>query len=274
MPFKTVADIRCHVFTSFAQHVGVTNVATTRHTGVSPAPYASLNLGASTGDNAENVAANRERLSPLTSHGAGSLVMGQQVHGVNVEVVTVRDAGRRFEATDALVTDAGETPLLVLVADCAAVSLYDPIKKAIGIAHAGWRGTAAGIASRAVGVMTRAFGTDPTDIIASISPSIGPCCYEVGPDVVDRFHAEQPLVADHALAPAKPTSPADRRMLNLWRANTLQLVTAGVFEANIEAANICTSCHTDDFYSHRAEGGRTGRCGSLLMLHDKTKRSY
>jgi YfiH family protein len=274
MPFKTIDDLHCYVYDSFARHVSVTSVSTTRHTGVSPAPYDSLNLGKSTGDDPGNVSANREKLSLLTSHDSNALVTGEQVHGANVAMVSAADVGRRFESTDALITDEGEVALLILIADCAAVSLFDPIKKVIGLAHAGWRGTAAGIAAKTVERMMSEFGTDPTDLIAGIGPSIGPCCYEVGPDVVDRFYAEQPLVADHVLAPPGPTSALDRRMLNLWRANMLQLVTAGVFEANIEATGICTSCHTGDFYSHRAEAGRTGRSGALLMLHENTKRSY
>lgn len=274
MPYKTTADLKCFVFDSFARHVSVTNVSTTRHTGASSAPYASFNLGLSTGDDPDNVRENREKLSVLTSHGRQALVTGGQVHGDNIATVTAVDAGRRFDGTDALITGEAEVALLILTADCAAVSLYDPIKRVIGLAHAGWRGTAAGVAAKTVEQMMRVFGTDPTDIIAGVSPSIGPCCYEVGSDVIDRFYAEQPLFADHVLTKPSADSGDGHRMLNLWRANTLQLVTAGVFEANIEAASVCTACNTGDYYSHRAEGARTGRNGALLMLHEKTKRSY
>jgi YfiH family protein len=282
MPFKTVEDTRVYVYDSFARHVNVTNVSTTRHGGVSLSPYDSLNLGRGTNDDDAKVDANRARLSLLTSHDDSVLVTGVQVHAADVAVVTVADAGRRFEATDALVTDVPEVPLMILVADCAAVSFYDPIKKVVGIAHAGWRGTVAGVAVRTVGMMMDEFNTDPTDLIVGIGPSIGPCCYEVGADVVDRFYAEQPLVADHVLSSPDFASAGSfegavnegRKMLNLWRANTLQLVTTGVFEANITSANICTACNTDDFFSHRAESGLTGRFGGLIMLHEKTKRSY
>ncbi|HER20405.1 MAG TPA: laccase domain-containing protein, partial [Chromatiales bacterium] len=170
----------------------------------------------------------------------------------------------------------------ILVADCVPVSLYDPIKRVIGLAHAGWRGTAAGVAAKTVGRMMEEFDTDPTDLVAGIGPSIGPCCYEVGPEVADEFHARQPLVADHVLLTGEAASAGefdhsvneDRYHLDLWRANTLELVTAGVFEANIGVAGICTACNTGDFFSHRAEGGRTGRGGALMMLHERTKRSY
>ena len=282
MPLKSVENIRIHVQDSFARHVSVTNVSTTRHGGVSSPPYDSLNLGRNTDDDDTNVDANRARLSLLTSHDDDVLVTGAQVHAADVGVVAAADAGRRYEATDALITDVPEIPLMILVADCAAVTLYDPIKKAVGIAHAGWRGTVAGVAARTVNKLMDEFDTDPTDLIAGIGPSIGPCCYDVGADVVERFYAEQPLVADHVLSTPDFASAGSftgalnegGKRLNLWRANILQLVTAGVFEANIATAGICTSCNTNDFFSHRAEGGRTGRFGALIMLHEKTKRSY
>jgi YfiH family protein len=271
MPFKTIRGLRVHAYDSFARHVNVTNASTTRHGGVSPAPYDSLNLGGSTEDAPENVDANRAKLSLLTSHDLESVAWAGQVHGNTVAIVDAGDAGRRFESTDALVTNAVEVSIVILTADCAAVSLYDPIKRAIGLVHAGWRGTVAGVASHAIERMMNTFGTDPTDLIAGIGPSIGPCCYEVGSDVVDSLRAEQPLVADHVLTAG---DGAGKQNLNLWRANTLQLVTAGVFEANIEVAGICTVCNTQDFYSHRATGGRTGRFAGVMMLHERTKRSY
>jgi YfiH family protein len=278
MAFRTVEDLRFYVPDTFLRHVNVTNLCTTRHAGASPPPYASLNLGGRTGDDPANVRANRGRLSLLTSHGADALTFGQQVHGDRVQVVELGEAGRKFEATDALVTDLAEVPLVILVADCAAVTLYDPIHGAVGIAHAGWRGTAAGIAAKTVEKMMDVFDTDPTDLITGVGPSIGPCCYEVGQDVIDRFHAEQPLIANHVLTPAgsspRPASDGEHMMLNLWRANVLQLVSAGVFEANVEVAGLCSSCHTEDFYSHRAESGSTGRSGAMIMMHERTKRSY
>jgi hypothetical protein len=282
VPFRNTGEVRFYVHDSFLRHLGVTNVTTTRHTGVSAAPYDTLNLGRRTDDDPVNVDANRARLGLLTSQAPDVLTFGGQVHGDRVAVVGGGDAGRRFEATDALVTDVPETPIVILVADCVAVSLYDPIKKAVGLAHAGWRGTASGIASKTVSAMMDAFGSDPTDLIAVIGPSIGPCCYEVGPEAIDRFYAEQPLVADHVLTPVDFASAGSfergvnegRMMLDLWRANVLQLVTAGVFEANVDVAGVCTSCTTHEFFSHRAEGGRTGRAGALMMLHEKTKRSY
>jgi YfiH family protein len=282
MPFRTIADVRCFMFDAFARHVEVTNVVTSRHRGVSPPPYHSLNLGVSTGDDRLNVDANRARLAPLTSSEPDALVLCGQVHSNHVAVVGFGDAGRRFDATDAVVTNVPDLPLVILVADCVPVSLYDPIKRVIGLAHAGWRGTVAGVAARTVERMMNEFDTDPTDLVAGIGPSIGPCCYEVGPEVADEFHARQPLVANHVLLAGEVASAGefdasvneDRYRLDLWRANTLQLVTAGVFEANIGVAGICTACNTADFFSHRAEGGCTGRGGALMMLHERTKRSY
>jgi YfiH family protein len=191
MPFKTIRGLRVHAYDSFARHVNVTNASTTRHGGVSPAPYDSLNLGGSTEDAPENVDANRAKLSLLTSHDLESVAWAGQVHGNTVAIVDAGDAGRRFESTDALVTNAVEVSIVILTADCAAVSLYDPIKRAIGLVHAGWRGTVAGVASHAIERMMNTFGTDPTDLIAGIGPSIGPCCYEVGSDVPETAPASK-----------------------------------------------------------------------------------
>lgn len=282
MPFKTVNNVRFYTFDSFASHLGVTNVTTTRHAGVSPPPFDSLNLGLSTEDDPDNVAANRARLAALTSLGAGAPIYAGQVHADGVARVGAGDFGKRVDSTDALITGEADVPLMIVVADCVPVSLYDPIKKAVGLAHAGWRGTAAGVVTKTVERMMDEFGTDPTDLVAGIGPSIGPCCYEVGPDVVDAFYSRQPLIADHVLADPDTASAGsfagglneDRKMLDLWRAAALQLVTAGVFEANIDQSNRCTACNPGDFYSYRAGGGQTGRFAALMMLHEKTKRSY
>jgi hypothetical protein len=163
-----------------------------------------------------------------------------------------------------MVTNVRNVALTVLVADCAVIGLYDPTLRAIGIAHAGWRGTLRGVAGKAVRKMKEAFGSDPADILAAVGPSIGPCCYEVGRDVIDGFHEVYPEMEPRFFANCKK----DRAHLNLWEANRWQLIKAGVREENIELAEMCTSCRTDMFYSHRRERGGTGRFGGLIMLRD------
>lgn len=271
-----VGPIEFFTYDSFSQQEGVSCVTTTRAGGLSAGPYESFNLGLRCEDDRDTVTDNRAQLSLVTEAFPDLLTFGRQVHGAGVTVVTgeligsgALEADSAIADTDGMVTDIADVPLVVLVADCAALSLYDPIKEVIGVAHAGWRGTVAGIAAVTVATMNEAFGTRPSDLIAGIGPSIGPCCYEVGGDVVDGLHDRHPDIAGRVI-----TTDAHAAHLDLWTANLLQLTAAGVREDRIEVAGLCTMCHRDVFYSHRAENGRTGRFASLIMLHDKTHRSY
>jgi YfiH family protein len=266
--------VRFLTFESFA--AGARVIVTTRVGGESVGPYATMNLGRRGGDDLAVVDRNRACAASLVASTRDRLTFGDQVHGAAVAVVGPADAGRVFDATDALVTDVPGVPLVILTADCAAVFLYDPVRRAVGIAHAGWRGTVAGVAARTVESMHDAFGSVPADMVAGIGPAIGPCCYQVGADVIDAVEDALPGQARDVLVTPDMASAGsfhrsvneDRLHLDLWRANELGLVDAGVPEANIEVAAMCTSCRTDLFYSHRAEKGITGRFGGLILLGD------
>ncbi|HEX5130942.1 MAG TPA: peptidoglycan editing factor PgeF [Candidatus Krumholzibacteria bacterium] len=269
-------------FESFDGVDGVSAVVTTRRGGASTGPYATMNLGRRTADAAEAVALNRARAAALVNAPVRHLTFGKQVHRANVAVVTAVDAGIAFDDTDALVTRVTDTPLVILTADCAAVLLVDPKQRAVGIAHAGWRGTVARIGAATVTAMRDAFGSLPTDLLAAVGPSIGPCCYEVGGEVIDAVgaafpdHAEELLIEpDMASAGSfRAAVNEDRKHFDLWRANERVLLDAGVAENHIEIGGMCTACRTDLFYSHRAEQGLTGRFGALVMLHGSTSRIY
>jgi YfiH family protein len=249
-------------------------VVTTRHGGVSGGPYASLNLGGRTGDKPENVRRNRAHAASLVGSSAARLTFGRQVHGAEVAVVPHGHPGGAFEATDALVSDARGVPLVILTADCTAVFLFDPVRRAIGIAHAGWRGAVAGVVPAAVSRMREAFGCSPGDLVAGIGPSIGPCCYEVGADVIEAVDGAFPDAAEELLLEPDMASAGSfraavnegRRHFDLWRASELALLGAGLREERIEVARLCTACRTDLFYSHRAEKGTTGRFGGIVVL--------
>lgn len=266
--------IRCFRFELFEAHPGLSALVTTRHGGVSTGPYASLNLGGKTGDDPHNVCENRNRAAALFEKEAKQLVFARQVHGSNVAHVAAGFDGGAFDDADALITNARRATLVILTADCAAVFLYDPVNHAAGIAHAGWRGTVDGIAAKTVERMQREFGTSPAELIAGIGPSIGPCCYEVGDEVIFAVEARLPDYTEEVLVDPDMASAGSfcaavnegRRHFDLWRANELMLIDAGVTEANIEIARLCTACRTDLFYSHRAEKGVTGRFGGILML--------
>jgi YfiH family protein len=277
----TVGSLQFFTYDALSEHDRISCVITTRVGGLSTAPFEALNLGLRCGDDPDVVIDNRAQLSLLTGALPDLLTFGRQVHGRHVAVVTGELIGggaceldSAIPDTDAMVTDIPDVPLVVLIADCVAVSLYDPVKHAIGLAHAGWRGTAAGIVSATVEKMKEAFGSNPEDLLAGIGPSIGPCCYEVGSEVAARFRESYPDTCDRALSESHSAGGDTRTHLDLWTANRLQLTGAGVRDDRVEIAQVCTSCHTDLFYSHRAERGRTGRFASLIMLHDRTHRAY
>lgn len=249
-------------------------LVTTRHGGVSTGPFASLNLGGKTQDDPQNVRENRKRVAGLFEKDSKQLTFAKQIHSANVALVPAGFDGGAFDDVDALITNARQTPLVILTADCAAIFLYDPHNHAIGVAHAGWRGTVADIAANTVRRMHAAFGTFPHDVVACIGPSIGPCCYEVGDEVINAVSEALPDYTDEVLVEPDMASAGSfresvnegRKHFDLWRANEIMLSQLGVPETNIEISRLCTSCRTDLFYSHRAEKGITGRFGGIMML--------
>lgn len=269
-------EVRYFAFESLVTHAGVDAVVTTRHGGESTGPFATMNLGGRTGDDREIVRRNRARAASIVGAAPAWLTFGRQVHGARVAVVGNAERGAVFDDTDALVTNAALVPLVILTADCAAIVLFDPVRRAVGIAHAGWRGTVARVAARTVETMGDAFGSKPEDLVAGIGPSIGPCCYEVGSEVIDAVAAEFPDHADELLVEPEMASAGsfrasvneEKKHFDLWRANEEVLRAAGVREDTIEVSRVCTSCRTDLFYSHRAEKGNTGRFGGIVMLHE------
>ena len=192
----------------------------------------------------------------------------EQVHGDAVACVDEQDAGRGSQSyddcikeTDALITDTPGLPLMLCFADCTPIVFLDPEKRAVGIAHGGWKGTVQSIAAKTLARMTEAFGTQPRDVLVGIGPSIGPCCYEVGAEVAARFCAAFPYAEELLL------HETDGHVhLDLWEANRQQLLRSGVPEENIEVAGECTCCRHAWYYSYRADQGKTGRIAALISL--------
>jgi YfiH family protein len=179
-----------------------------------------------------------------------------------VAVVTAQDGGQVVPATDALVTDTPGLALLLRFADCQPIILYDPARHAQGLVHAGWRGLAQGVARRAVETMQEAFGTNPSDLLAGLGPAIGPCCYTVGDDVASAMGYALP---DWREVMALEASGRGWR-LDLPAANAQQLAAAGVPTGQMERAGLCTACRNDEFFSHRADNGQTGRFAAVAYL--------
>ncbi len=230
----------------------------TRIGGVSQTPFATLNLGHTVGDDLAAVEENHRRALGALGLIPGEVVSPYQVHGARVGIVGQAHLGAVQPATDALVTGVPSVPLLMRFGDCAPILFFDPVRRVIGMAHAGWRGVVAGSVGATVRAMVERLNCVPGDIWAGIGPTIGPCCYEVGLEVVEAVEAACPAGSD-------VLHYVDEQLhLDLPAAVQAQLCAAGVRQ--IESANLCTACHVDEFFSHRAERGRTGRFGIVMEL--------
>jgi polyphenol oxidase len=229
---------------------GTFHAVLTRHGGVSSGPWASLNVGFGSGDREENVRENRRRLKQAL--GLATLVSCRQVHGRAVRVVEQLPAGDlEVDGFDALVTDIPGIALMIQQADCQAVLLHDPIRRAVGIAHSGWRGSAVNIIGAVIETMITAYGTSPRELSAAISPSLGPCCAEFV-----NYRQELPLpFHGYQVRP---------RFFDFWAISRDQLQAAGVRPDRIETAGLCTVC-CRDFFSYRRERV-TGRFASVIGL--------
>jgi YfiH family protein len=237
---------------------GVRTAVATRHGGVSPAPFDSLNLSTAVGDDRANVEENLTRLYLALDLDVSAAVDARQAQGGQVALVTESKRGTRIGEVDALITNLPGVPLMLRFADCVPVLFYDPTHRAIGVAHAGWRGTVAKVVANTVRAMGEAFGSKPDELRACVGPSIGPCCYEIGEDVSARVRQAFPEPGD-LLIPLNGSHYFD-----LWDANARLLRELGV--AEIEVAGICTADHTEDFYSWRRENARTGRFAAVVAL--------
>jgi hypothetical protein len=222
----------------------------TRVGGVSPGKRASLNLGLRWGDTAENVAENRRRVAVAAGYDPERLVVTKHVHGVNVWVVG--DPAPEPAEFDGLVSDRPGDVLGAFAADCIPMLFADPVRGVAGAAHAGWRGTVGGVARNVVDVMHARFGSKPGDVRAALGPSIGPCCFEVGPEVVAAFREALGEVPGLVVAGPK------KDHIDLRVATRSILERAGVRAEHIDAAPPCTRCDAERFFSFRRDGQEGG----------------
>ncbi len=259
MAFRTQNGLRYLTFDIFPENV--VQAIFTRDGGVSPSPWTALNVGGTVGDERSRVVENRLRAFHALKRDPDSLFDVWQVHSADVVVANAphHSAPPEFKA-DAILTDNPQVTLFMRFADCVPVFLHDPKRNVIGVVHAGWLGTVRKVAEAAVRMMHAVYGTRPNDVLAAIGPSIGPDHYEVGPDVVAHVrHAFGKKQAEQILLPNTSHVHFD-----LWAANRLTLQRAGVEQ--IELSSLCTACHPQDWYSHRAQKGKTGRFGALIAL--------
>ena len=264
MPFHQSGEIRYHTFESL-EETEIVHASITRQGGVSPQPWVSLNVGGTVGDEAARVLENRRRSFLALGRPYESLYDVWQVHGTEAVCAdSPRPREQPHLKADAILTDQPGVTLFMRFADCVPIFLYDPIRRVVGLAHAGWQGTVKKTAAYAVRAMQARYCSRPQDILAGIGPSVGPHHYEVGSDVVVQVRQAFGAGAADLLKSPNGGSEKSGVQFDLWRANLLVLEEVGVQQ--IEIANICTACHLEDWYSHRGEQGRTGRFGALIGL--------
>lgn len=256
---REAGGVPYYTFSAFAGHAEIAHAVFTRLGGVSRHPYESLNVGHSVGDDPRAVEENLRLVQEALQVTEADVVTAKQVHSNKVACVAGEDRGRVFPDTDALITcDPGVT-LLLRFADCVPIFIYDAQRGVTGLGHAGWRGTAARIACQMVSTMADCYGSDTANMIAALGPAIGPCCYRVGEEVVEAIRNSLP---DWRSA-IRPWGDG-HFSLDLWEANRQQLMDCGIRE--VEIGRLCTACHVDEFFSHRAEGGHTGRSAALIGI--------
>ena len=241
----------------------------TRLGGVSKEHLYSMNLSFARGDREENVRENFQRIAHAVGFEAEKMVFTHQTHTTNVRKVTEEDWGKGFSKerdysdVDGLITNVPQTVLTTFYADCVPIYLVDPVKKAIGLCHSGWRGTVGRISQVTIARMQEEYDSDPKDILAAVGPSICQNCYEVSGDVIEQFQDSFHEKYWKELFYQKENG---KYQLNLWKANEIILEEAGITKEHISVTDICTCCNPQLLYSHRASKGQRGNLAAFLMI--------
>ncbi|MDC7289695.1 peptidoglycan editing factor PgeF [Blautia schinkii] len=250
---------------------GVVHGFSTRLGGVSEGIYSSMNLSFTRGDDESAVRENYRLLGAAVGFAPEDIVTSDQTHTTNVRLITAEDRGngitkpRPYTDVDGMVTNVPGLVLATFYADCVPLYFVDPVRRAVGLSHSGWRGTAGKIGAVTVEKMKAEFGSSPADIYAAIGPSICQDCYEVSGDVIKQFQSVFARKYWEWLYYAKDNG---HFQLNLWEANRIILMEAGIPENHISLPNLCTCCNPEFLFSHRASKGRRGNLGAFLGLTD------
>jgi YfiH family protein len=242
----------------------LTHAFCTRMGGTSTGNFFSLNFSSLEGDSTENIRQNWNILAEAFSMEAEQFFVVNQIHGDSILLIDHPVRNLRSHQThkyDAIITNQPGLAIGVKTADCVPIFITDKVKRIVGVAHAGWRGTALNIAAKVVDIFVNRFASQTDDIVAVIGPAIGPCCYQVDELVFDTMETHKNRDSFFY-----PCCKQGRWTLDLPLANKLQIIGRGVLQENTYSADYCTSCNTDIFYSHRGEGGNTGRQLNFIML--------
>lgn len=248
---------------------GFVHAFSTRLGGVSEGIYSSMNLSFTRGDDENSVMENYRRLAEAVGFSVENIVTSDQTHTANVRVITETDRGngitkpRPYTDVDGMITNVSGLVLATFYADCVPLYFIDPVRKAIGLSHSGWRGTAAHIGAVTVRRMQEEYGSLPEDIYGAIGPSICQECYEVSEDVILEFQKTFPEQSWRDLFYRKENS---KYQLNLWEANRQIMLEAGLIEEHISLPGLCTCCNPEFLFSHRASRGKRGNLGAFLGI--------
>lgn len=248
---------------------GFVHAFSTRLGGVSEGIYSSMNLSFTRGDDENSVMENYRRLAEAVGFSVENIVTSDQTHTANVRVITEPDRGngitkpRPYTDVDGMITNVPGLVLATFYADCVPLYFIDPVRKAIGLSHSGWRGTAAHIGAVTVRRMQEEYGSLPEDIYGAIGPSICQECYEVSEDVILEFQKTFPEQSWKDLFYRKENS---KYQLNLWEANRQIMLEAGLIEEHISLPGLCTCCNPEFLFSHRASRGKRGNLGAFLGI--------
>lgn len=243
----------------------------TRKGGVSTGIFSSMNLNFKRGDDPDAVMENYRRMAAALNMRVEDMVLSDQTHTTNVRVITEEDRGKGilkpqdYSDVDGMITNVPGIVLVTSYADCVPIYFVDPVRKAIGLSHSGWKGTVGHIGQKTVWKMHEVYGSEPKDIVAAIGPSICQSCYEVSDDVAEAFRAN--FTADEA-ADILLDKGNGKYQLDLWKANWYVLTDAGILPEHLSVTDLCTACHPDLLWSHRKTNGQRGGLSAFLSLID------
>lgn len=249
----------------------VSHLFSTREGGVSKGMFSSMNLSFSRGDDMEAVLENFRRVAKVLDCNIEDIVCSDQTHTTNIRIISRADRGKGilfkqdYSDIDGIITDERDICLATFYADCVPVYFVDPIKKVIGLAHSGWKGTVGKISAAMVEKMQESYGCKPSDLVVAIGPSICQDCYEVSKDVAEEFQKVFTKMVEQENI-IKAGKEKDKYQLDLWCAVKITLLSAGVKEENIAVTDVCTCCNSELLFSHRATAGKRGNLGAFLKL--------
>ena len=269
MNVKNNKDVTFLTYPAYEEMNWLVHGFSTRFGGMSRGIYSSMNLSFTRGDDESCVKENYRRISDAMGFDMNSIVTSDQTHTNNVRKVTEKDRGkgivipRDYTDTDGMNTNVPGLDLATFNADCVPLYFADPVNHAIGLSHSGWRGTVQKIGAVTIEKMSEEYGSNPKDLKVAIGPSICQDCYEVSEDVIEEFEKVFDKKYRNSLFYRKENG---KYQLNLWMANKIIFLEAGIPEENISMPNLCTCCNPEFLFAHRASHGKRSNLGAFLGI--------